>query len=109
MKGTKALRHCGTKFFTVLLFAPLRAARALNDVAICAPLEGEPKSLISKGGKNVLNYQNEPSPEFVSSPQLTNKFYPQLTHTDSHVSPQLNGSLCITEREGKEKHNDLSA
>ena len=29
------------------------------------------------------------------------KFNPQLTHTDSHTSPQLSGSLCITGREGK--------
>ena len=49
----------------------------------------------------------KPSPEFVSSSQLTNKFYPQLLHTDSLVSPQLNGSLCITKREGKENCNEL--
>ena len=29
------------------------------------------------------------------------KFNPQLPHTDSHTSPQLSGSLCITGREGK--------
>ena len=29
------------------------------------------------------------------------KFNPQLPHTDSHTSPQLSGSLCITVREGK--------
>ena len=52
-------------------------------------------------------YKNEPSPEFVSSSQLTNKFYPQLPHTDSHVSPRLNGSLCITGREGKKNGNEL--
>ena len=74
-----------------------------KDVTTCPPLEGGPKSLISRRGKNVEDYNQEPSPEFVSSPQLTNKFYPQLLHTDSHVSPQLNGSLCITGREGKKE------
>ena len=53
------------------------------------------------------NYKKEPSPEFVSPSQLTNKFYPQLLHTDSHVSPQLNGSLCITKREGKKNRKEL--
>ena len=37
-----------------------------RDAIICAPLVGEPKSLISKGGKNVLDYNQEPPPEFVS-------------------------------------------
>ena len=84
-----------------------------NDVTTCAPLEGEPKSLISKGGKNRLdcfafarndkgrhtedgspkylstNVNLKPSPEFVSSPQLTNKFYP------------------LTKREGKENRKEL--
>ena len=78
-------------------------SRYFNDATTCAPLVEEPKSLISKGGKNMLDYNQEPSPEFVSSSQLTNKFYPQLLHTDSHVSPPLNGSLCITEREGKKE------
>ena len=78
-----------------------------NDATTCPPLEGGPKSLISRRCKNVVNCNQEPSPEFVSSPQLTNKFYPQLLHTDSLVSPQLNGSLCITAREGKEKRNKL--
>ena len=53
------------------------------------------------------NYKHEPSPEFVSSSQLTNKFYPQLSALDSLVSPQLNGSLCITKREGKENRKEL--
>ena len=42
---------------------------------------------------------------------MNNKILKQLTatptHTDSHVSPQLNGSLCITGREGKEKRKGL--
>ena len=37
-----------------------------RDATTCAPLVGEPKSLISKGGKNVLDYNQEPPPEFVS-------------------------------------------
>ncbi len=36
-----------------------------RDATTCAPL-GEPKSLISKGGKNVLDYNQEPPLEFVS-------------------------------------------
>ena len=85
-----------------------------RDATTCAPLVGEPKSLISKGGKNVLDYNQEPPPEFVSDKNRLdcfafarndeivgfedNKILNQLTatptHTDSHVSPQLNGSLC---------------
>ncbi len=43
----------------------------------------------------------EPSPEFLSSSQLTKKFNPQhKVQTGSHASPQLCGSLCLTEREG---------
>ena len=37
-----------------------------RDATTCAPLVGEPKSLISKGGKNVLDYNQDPPPEFVS-------------------------------------------
>ena len=37
-----------------------------RDATTCAPLVGEPKSLISKGGKNVLDYNQEPPLEFVS-------------------------------------------
>ena len=37
-----------------------------RDATTCAPLVGKPKSLISKGGKNVLDYNQEPPPEFVS-------------------------------------------
>ena len=75
-----------------------------NNVVTCPPLGGGPKSLISRRGKNALNSNQEPSPEFVSSLQLTNKFYPQLLHTDSHVSHQLNGSLCITGRESRKEN-----
>lgn len=64
-------------------------ANAQNDVTTCAPLVGEPKSLISKGGKNVLDFNQEPSPEFVSLLQLPNKFYP------------------LTKREGSKNGNRL--
>ena len=37
-----------------------------RDATTCAPLVGEPKSLISKGGKNVLDYNQDPPLEFVS-------------------------------------------
>ena len=37
-----------------------------RDATTCAPLVGEPKSLISKGGKNALNCNQVPSLEFVS-------------------------------------------
>ena len=37
-----------------------------RDATTCAPLVGEPKSLISKGDKNVLDYNQELPPEFVS-------------------------------------------
>ena len=60
-----------------------------NNVTECPPIEGGPKSLISRRGKNALVYNQEPSPEFVSSSQLTNKFYP------------------LTKREGKRNRNEL--
>ena len=44
-----------------------------NDTTTCAPLAGEPKSLISKGGKNVLDYKQAPFPEFVSKVELSQK------------------------------------
>ena len=65
-----------------------------NDATTCPPLEAlaepaknepsetacrmaeRPKFLISRRGKNALVCNQEPSPEFVSSSQLTNKFYP---------------------------------
>ena len=65
------------------------------------PEDDKPKDLST-------NVNLKLSPEFVSSPKLTNKFYPQLSALDSHVSPQLNGSLCITKREGKKNGNELN-
>ena len=44
-----------------------------NDTTTCAPLAGEPKSLISKGGKNVLDYKQAPFSEFVSKVELSQK------------------------------------
>jgi len=50
--------------------------------------------------------KKEPSPEFLSSSQLTKKFNPQhKVQTGSHASPQLCGSLCLTKREGNNFHD----
>ena len=50
---------------------------------------------------NKFSVARESSPEFLSSLQLTKKFNPQhKVQTGSHASPQLCGSLCLTEREG---------
>ena len=64
------------------------------DKNTCPPLAGGPKSLISRRGSKTLTRISK----FTS---FIKKFNPQLTHTDSHTSPQLSGSLCITVREGE--------
>ena len=61
-----------------------------NDEVTCAPLAGEPKSLISKGGKNRLDCfafaRNDEIVGFEDN-KILNQLTATPTHTDSHVSP----------------------
>ena len=69
-----------------------------RDATTCAPLVGEPKSLISKGGKNVLDYNQEPPPELDNGEVcrgLLRRFVHKITnnneispHNDMIIKPQ---------------------
>ena len=73
-----------------------------DDVATCAPLVGEPKSLISKGGKNALDCNQEPSPEFVSSSQLN-----KLGNSDTCKGLLRRFVHKITNNNEISPHNDM--
>ena len=60
-----------------------------RDATTCAPLVGEPKSLISKGGKNAMNSNQEPSPELDNSETcqgLLRRFVHKITN-NNEISP----------------------
>ena len=72
--------------------------------ATCPPLEGGPKSLISRRGTNALDCNQEPSPEFVSDKNRLDCFAfarndvkrhteddsPKNLHTQNHVITRKN-------------------
>ena len=69
-----------------------------RNATICPPLEGGPKSLISRRGKNAMNSNQEPSPELGNSETcqgLLRRFVHKITN-NNEISPHNDMNNIVT-------------